>query len=82
MKNVASYPLRLPFSIMREARRTAAEEGVSLGHCMMVAGKLAALRTRDMLDERARRADFDAFDAVLERLGPEPPRPDDRLPER
>ncbi len=78
-----NYPLRLPASIMEEARRAAAQDGVSLNQFIgtALAEKVAALRTEAVLRDRARRADRRAFDAVLSRAGGTPPRPGDEVPE-
>ncbi|MGH6896564.1 MAG: toxin-antitoxin system HicB family antitoxin [Geminicoccaceae bacterium] len=83
MSKAASYALRLPVSVMREAKRIAAEEGISLNQFISsaVAEKLAALQTREIFVERARRADLAKFDEIMARIGNEPPRLGDELPE-
>jgi hypothetical protein len=43
-----------------------------------VAEKVAAFKTADCFAERARRADFDGFDRIMNRKGGEPPRVEDR----
>jgi predicted HicB family RNase H-like nuclease len=55
MSKTASHPLRLSPSLMRAAKETAAREGVSLNQLIAsaVGEKLAALRTPDLLRERA-----------------------------
>jgi hypothetical protein len=60
MAKSANYPLRWSQSVMRVARETTEREGVSLNQFIAgaVAEKLAALRTEDLLKERARRADW------------------------
>ena len=42
---------------------------------------LAALRTEDLLKERAGRADWRRVQAILDRVGTEPPQAGDELPE-
>jgi hypothetical protein len=42
-----------------------------------VAEKLAAMNTAAFFAQRRERADFEAFDRILQRQGGEPPRPDD-----
>lgn len=82
MTKPASYALRLPVSVMREAKRVAAEEGVSLNQFISsaVAEKLAALQTREIFAERARRANVAEFDEIMAQIGEEKPRPGDELP--
>ncbi|SUS05939.1 conserved hypothetical protein [uncultured Defluviicoccus sp.] len=74
-----NYPLRIPESILREARLAAAQDGVSLNQFIgaALAEKVSALRAQAVLEERARRADRAAFDAVMARAGGTPPREGD-----
>jgi hypothetical protein len=53
-----NYPLRLQRTLMEEARKAAASEGVSLNQLInvAVAEKVSALRTEIYLHERIRRA--------------------------
>ena len=78
-----NYPLRIPESIMKEARLAAAQDGVSLNQFIgtALAEKVAALRTQAVLEVRARRADRAAFDAVMARAGGTPPREGDEIAE-
>ena len=78
-----NYPLRIAESILREARLAAAQDGVSLNQFIgtALAEKVAALRTQAVLEERARRADRAAFDAVMARAGGTPPREGDEATE-
>lgn len=82
MSKGATYPLRLSRSVLRAAKETAAREGVSLNQLIAtaVAEKLSALRTEDLLAERAARGDWDRVRAILDRVGTEPPREGDELP--
>jgi hypothetical protein len=82
MAKTASYPLRLSQSVMREAKETAAREGISLNQFIAgaVGEKLSALRTEDLLKERARRADWRRVQAILDRVGTIPPQEGDELP--
>ena len=79
MKQITTYPLRLPRSLKEAVARVAKEEGTSINQFVMVAvaEKLAALETASFFAERRQRADFDAFDRVMNRKGGEPPRPGD-----
>ena len=82
MAKTANYPPRLSQSVMRAARETAAREGISLNQFIAgaVGEKLAALRTDDLLKERAKRADWRRVQAILDRVGTEPPQEGDELP--
>jgi hypothetical protein len=82
MAKSANYPLRLFQSVMRAAKETAEREGISLNQFIAgaVGEKLSALRTEDLLKERAKRADWRRVQAILDRIGTEPPREGDELP--
>ena len=83
MRNSQStYPLRLPNSIKAEVVRRAKAEGTSFNQFVAtaVAEKLAAMNTATFFAERRERADFDAFDRIMQRQGGEPPQPDDLIP--
>ena len=83
MRNSQStYPLRLPNSIKAEVVRRAKADGTSLNQFVAtaVAEKLAAMNTATFFAERRERADFDAFDRLMQRQGGEPPQPDDLIP--
>jgi hypothetical protein len=79
MKKAATYPLRLPRSIKEAVARIAKREGTSVNQfvVMAVAEKLAALETATFFADRRRRADFEAFDRIMNRAGGESPRPED-----
>lgn len=80
----SNFPLRLQPSLLDEARRVAAAEGVALNQLInvAVAEKLSALRTESYIAERAGRADIDKALRILDRLGDgNPPQPgDETLP--
>lgn len=82
MPKTANYPLRLSQSVMRAAKETAARDGISLNQFIAtaVAEKLSALRTEDLLKERAARADWRRVQEILDRTGTEPPQPGDEIP--
>lgn len=79
----STYPLRLPVSIKSEAEKLAAAEGTSLNQFVAtaVAEKVAALRTASYFAERRGRADWEAFDRLMQRPRGEPPRPGDEPPD-
>src|ERR1700730_498199 len=64
-----NFSLRLQRSLMEEARKAAASEGVSLNQLInvAVAEKVSALRTEIYLYERIRRADHEETLRILDR---------------
>ena len=78
----SNFPLRLQPSLLDEARRVAAAEGVALNQLInvAVAEKLSALRTESYIAERTARANSDQAIRVLGRLGAgHPPMPGDEI---
>jgi hypothetical protein len=77
----STYPLRLPVSIKTEAEKLAAAEGTSLNQFVAtaVAEKVAALRTASYFAERRGRADWEAFDRLMNRPGGQKPRSGDEV---
>ena len=75
----STYPLRLPTSVKAEVVRRAKADGTSFNQFVAtaVAEKLAAMNTATFFAERRSRADFDAFDRLMNRAGGEPPPPED-----
>jgi len=83
MTRTSNYALRLLASVKAEAEKVAAAEGTTLNQFInvAVAEKLAALRTAQVFQERAARADLKVFDRLLASAGEEPPRLGDELPQ-
>ncbi len=81
MATMNNYTLRLLASLKAEAEKVAEEEGTTLNQFINVAlaEKLAALRTARYFQERATRADLEAFDRFLETAGNEPLRRGDEI---
>jgi post-segregation antitoxin (ccd killing protein) len=81
MKGQATYPLRLPRSVKAEVERRAKQDGISINQFVAtaVAEKLAAMNTGEFFAERRARADFAAFDRLMQREGGEPPREGDTI---
>lgn len=79
MGTSSNVALRLPASLKAAAEKAAKADGTTLNQFIVVAvaEKVAALRTADYLAERAKRADFEAFDRFMSRESGAPPRPDD-----
>ncbi|HIJ93098.1 MAG: hypothetical protein QF511_08260 [Rhodospirillales bacterium] len=77
-----NYPLRVPASIMGEAKKAAAQDGVSLNQFIgtALAEKVSAVRTAAVLEARAARADRKKFDAAMAKAGGQPPREGDEPP--
>jgi HicB-like protein involved in pilus formation len=77
-----NFALRLQPSLMEEARKVAAAEGVALNQLINVAlaEKLSALRTEEYFQERIRRADRAETLRILDRAGKgNPPMEGDEL---
>lgn len=74
-----NFPLRLSESVRRAAEQAAERDGVSLNQFinLAVAEKTAALVGAEMVERRAANADRAAFDAVMARVGKEPPQTGD-----
>jgi hypothetical protein len=79
MRNISTYPLRLPTSVKTAAEKLAKAEGVSLNQFVAtaVAEKLTAMNTATFFAERKERANFQAFRTILTRQGGEPPQDGD-----
>ena len=71
----SNVALRLQESLLEEARRVAASEGVALNQLInvAVAEKLSALRTEDYFRERAARANISKAKRLLRRAGKNKP---------
>nr|WP_295669646.1 YlcI/YnfO family protein [Sphingomonas sp.] len=81
MTIASNYALRLPASLKRELEAVARDDGTSLNQFIVtaVAEKLATLRTADFFAEHTARADRDAALAIMDRVGGEAPRENDRI---
>jgi hypothetical protein len=76
-----TFPLRLPQSLREAAERIAREDGTSINQFVVtaLAEKLSAMKTAELFAERKSRADFDAFDRIMNRKGGQKPTPEDTL---
>jgi post-segregation antitoxin (ccd killing protein) len=81
MKGQSTYPLRLPRSVKAEVERRAKRDGISINQFVAtaVAEKLAAMSTGEFFAERRARADFAAFDRLMQREEGEPPQDGDTI---
>jgi hypothetical protein len=77
----STYPLRLPRSVKAEVERRAKADDVSVNQFVAtaVAEKLAVRDTAAFFATRREKADFAAFDRLMQRQGGEAPRPEDSL---
>ena len=78
----SNVALRLQPSLLAEAKRMSAEDGVALNQFInvAVAEKLSALHTEEYLRKRADRADVEAAKGILRRAGRgNPPLPGDEF---
>ena len=64
-----TFPLRLPASLRTAVDRLARDEGTSVNQfiAMAVAEKVSALATAQEFERRAKAADVDAFDRIMNR---------------
>ena len=79
MKETRTYPLRLPRSLKEAVARLSKENRTSINQFVAtaVAEKVSALQTARFFTDRKARADFKAFDKIMNRRGGKPPREGD-----
>jgi hypothetical protein len=84
MNKPAVIQLRLPRSVKDGVERWAKLDGTSMNQLIAtaVAEKLSALETVEFFEERAQRADYAAFDRIMNRKGGVPPQKGDELSKR
>ncbi len=82
MKEIQTYPLRLPRSLKGAVKRLSREDGTSINQfvCTAVAEKVSALQTARFFTDRKARADFKAFDKIMNRRGGKTPLEGDEVP--
>jgi len=78
---MSQLSLRLPESLHRELRNLSEQENVSINQLITtaVAEKIAALKTLDYLNERAKRGNRQRFEEVLGKVRDIEPTNEDRL---
>jgi uncharacterized protein (DUF1778 family) len=76
-----TFPLRLPRSLKAAVEEAAQEDGTSVNQFVVtaLAEKLSALKTAEMFADRRARADFGAFDRIMNRQGGQEPAAEDTL---
>jgi hypothetical protein len=82
MKEMQTYPLRLPRSLKETVERLSREDRTSINQFVAtaVAEKVSALQTAKYFSDRRARADFKAFDKLMKRKGGKAPRKGDEMP--
>ena len=83
MASVSNFALRLPPSLMEDVKTIAASDNVSVNQFIVqaVAERVAVLRDRGYLAQRAARATPDGVKRILEIAGDDTPIPGDELSE-
>ena len=79
----SNFALRVPPTLLAEARKAAESEGVALNQLitLALAEKVSAMRTEEYFEERAQRADPAKVRRILARVGKgNPPVEGDELP--
>lgn len=79
----SNFALRVPPTLLAEARKAAESEGVALNQLitLALAEKVSAMRTEEYFEERARRANPTKVSRILARVGKgNPPIQGDELP--
>lgn len=69
MSNPSTYPLRLPKSLKDAVEVASKRDGTSINQfvAMAVAEKISALETAEFFSVRQQQADFEKFDAIMNR---------------
>ena len=82
MTETKTYPLRLPRSLKEAVERLSKQDGTSINQFVAtaVAEKVSALQTARFFADRKARADFKAFDRIMQRRGGRKPRGGDEMP--
>lgn len=83
MATTSNFALRIPPSLMEDVRAWATQDAVSVNQFLVQAAaeKVATLKARRSLAERAARATLGDLGRVLAKAGTAPPIPGDELPE-
>lgn len=78
---VSTFPLRLPRSLKSAVEQIAREDGTSVNQFVVtaLAEKISALKTAEIFAERKQRADFEAFDRIMNRRDGQKPATEDSL---
>lgn len=79
---MGQYALRLPDSLMKQVKKVAADDSVSVNQFILsaVAEKTATVASEKFFAERAGKGNATAFARVLSKVKNRPPVPGDELP--
>ena len=82
MKQVSTYPLRLPTSLKAAVTEISREEGTSINQfvALAVAEKVSAMRTAEFFASKRDEANIEAALQILRRRSGQPPDSDDGYP--
>jgi len=82
MASISNFALRLPPSLMEDVKAAAEKDAVSVNQFLVQAAaeKIATLKARGYLDERALRAAPGAFGKIVRKAGQPIDLPGDELP--
>lgn len=71
---MGNYALRLPDSLLRQARKTAKKDSVSMNQLFIsaIAEKLAVLEAESMIMQRAANANKKSFELILDKVPTNP----------
>lgn len=83
MATVSNFALRIPLSLMEDVKALATQDAVSVNQFLVQAAaeKVASLKARGYLAERAARATPGNLGRILAKAGTATPIPGDELPE-
>ncbi|MBF5038436.1 toxin-antitoxin system HicB family antitoxin [Methylophilus sp. 13] len=75
MSKASTYPLRLPQSLKDAVDAASKRDGTSINQfvAMAVAEKISALETAEFFSVRQQQADYEKFDAIMNRSGGQAP---------
>lgn len=75
MSKASTYPLRLPQSLKDAVDAASKRDGTSINQfvAMAVAEKISALETAEFFSMRQQQADYEKFDAIMNRSGGQAP---------
>ena len=81
MGTTSNYALRMPASLKHSVEQVARDDGTSLNQFIVtaIAEKLAALKTVDYFEERAKCGNLDEALALLSRTGGKQPQAGDEI---
>ena len=78
---MSQYALRLPNSLLEQAKKVASQEETSVNQLfvMAIAEKISALGTEELLMKHTKIADKKAYFELLSKVASKPPQKDDEI---